>query len=129
MSEHSFFVGNRENGGLFEVVVGWDEREYFQSHRLDGQFAQALRNVLAILKEDAAGPEHIVRLTVYVTDIEEYLSLRDELGPIWKSIMGSNYFHKSGKPDGLTIVGTSSSTLVAQLREQSLSRGPGTDRT
>lgn len=72
-------------------VVGWDEREYFQSHRLDGQFAQALRNVLAILKEDAAGPEHIVRLTVYVTDIEEYLSLRDELGPIWKSIMGSNY--------------------------------------
>jgi len=72
-------------------VVGWDEREFFPSHRLDGQFAQALRNVLAILKEDGAGPEHIVRLTVYVTELQEYLSSRDELAPIWKSIMGSNY--------------------------------------
>lgn len=72
-------------------VVGWDEREFFPSHRLDSQFAQALRNVLAILKEDGAGPEHIVRLTIYVTQLQEYLNSRDELGPIWKSIMGANY--------------------------------------
>jgi enamine deaminase RidA (YjgF/YER057c/UK114 family) len=72
-------------------VVGWDEREFFPSHRLDGQFAQALRNVLAILKEDGAGPEHIVRLTVYVTELQEYLNSRDELAPIWKSLMGANY--------------------------------------
>lgn len=72
-------------------VIGWDEREMIVSHRLDAQFAQALRNILAILKEDDAGPEHIVRLTIYVTDIQEYISLRDELAPIWKSIMGSNY--------------------------------------
>jgi enamine deaminase RidA (YjgF/YER057c/UK114 family) len=72
-------------------VVGWNEQEFFPSHRLDGQFAQALRNILAILKEDGAGPEHIVRLTIYVTDIQEYLGLRDELAPIWKSIMGSHY--------------------------------------
>ena len=72
-------------------VVGWNEQEFFPSHRLDGQFAQALRNVLAILKVDGAGPEHIVRLTIYVTDIQEYLTSRDELAPIWKSIMGSNY--------------------------------------
>jgi enamine deaminase RidA (YjgF/YER057c/UK114 family) len=72
-------------------VVGWDEKEFITSYRLDGQFAQALRNILAILKEDGAGPEHIVRLTVYVTDIQEYLGLRDELAPIWKSIMGANY--------------------------------------
>ena len=72
-------------------VVGWDEREFLVSHRLDGQFAQALNNILAILKEDGAGPEHIVRLTIYVTDIQEYIGLRDELAPIWKSIMGANY--------------------------------------
>ena len=72
-------------------VVGWNEQEFFPSHRLDGQFAQALQNILAILKEDGAGPEHIVRLTIYVTDIQEYLGLRDELAPIWKSIMGSHY--------------------------------------
>ncbi len=63
-------------------VVGWDEREFFPSHRLDSQFGQALRNVLAILREDGAGPEHIVRLTVYVTQLQEYLNSRDELGPI-----------------------------------------------
>ena len=72
-------------------VIGWDEREFLVSHRLDGQFAQALNNILAILKEDGAGPEHIVRLTIYVTDIQEYIGLRDELAPIWKSIMGANY--------------------------------------
>jgi enamine deaminase RidA (YjgF/YER057c/UK114 family) len=72
-------------------VVGWNEQEFFPSHRFDSQFAQALRNVLAILNEDGAGPEHIVRLTIYVTDIQEYLSLRDELAPIWKSTMGSHY--------------------------------------
>ena len=72
-------------------VVGWDEREFIQSYRIDGQFAQAMQNVLAILKEDGAGPEHIVRLTIYITDMQEYLSQRDELAPIWKSIMGSHY--------------------------------------
>ena len=72
-------------------VVGWNEQEFLVSHRLDGQFAQALRNILAILAEDGAGPEQIVRLTIYVTDIQEYIDLRDELAPIWKSIMGANY--------------------------------------
>ena len=41
--------------------------------------------------EDGAGPEHIVRMTCYITDRTEYLSQRDELAPIWKSIMGANY--------------------------------------
>ena len=72
-------------------LVGWNEQEFLVSHRLDGQFAQVLRNILAILKEDGAGPEHIVRLTVYVTDIQEYIDCRDELAPIWKSVMGVNY--------------------------------------
>ena len=72
-------------------VIGWDEREMIVSHRLDQQFAQALRNIVAILAEDGAGPEHIVRLTVYITDRGQYLAQRDELAPIWKAIMGSHY--------------------------------------
>ncbi len=72
-------------------VVGWDEKESFPDYRLDGQFAQALRNTLAILAEDGAGPEHIVRMTCYVTDRSEYLSQRDEIGAYWRDIMGSNY--------------------------------------
>ena len=72
-------------------VVGWDERENFPSHRLVDQFAQTLRNTLAILAEDGAGPEHIVRMTCYIIDRSEYLSQRDELAPVWKAIMGANY--------------------------------------
>ena len=72
-------------------VIGWDEREMIVSHRLELQFAQVLRNILAILAEDGAGAEHIVRMTVYITDRPQYLRLRDELAPIWKSIMGSHY--------------------------------------
>ena len=72
-------------------VIGWDEREMLVSHRLDQQFAQALRNIVAILGEGGAKPEHVVRMTIYVTSIQEYLPLRDELAPIWKSIMGDHY--------------------------------------
>ncbi len=72
-------------------VVGWDENESFPDHHLHGQFAQALRNTLAILAEDGAGPEHIVRMTCYITDRGEYLRDRDEIGAWWREIIGSHY--------------------------------------
>lgn len=72
-------------------VIGWDEREMIVSHRLDAQFGQALRNIVAILAEDGAEPKDIVRLTIYVTDRVQYLAQRDELAPIWKAVMGDHY--------------------------------------
>ena len=72
-------------------VIGWDEREMIVSHRLDLQFEQVLKNIVAILSQGGAKPEHIVRMTVYITDRAQYLQQRDELAPIWKSIMGSHY--------------------------------------
>ncbi len=72
-------------------MIGWNENEMIVSHRLDAQFGQALRNVVAVLAEDGAKPEHIVRLTIYITDRVQYLSQRDELAPLWKAIMGSHY--------------------------------------
>lgn len=72
-------------------VIGWDEREMIVSHRIDQQFAQALRNVVAILAEGGARPEHLVRLTIYVTSIQEYEVSRDELAPLWKEIIGDHY--------------------------------------
>ena len=71
-------------------VIGWDEREMIVSHRLDLQFEQVLKNIVAILGQDGALPEHIVRMTVYITDRPQYLRLRDELAPIWKSVMGNH---------------------------------------
>jgi enamine deaminase RidA (YjgF/YER057c/UK114 family) len=72
-------------------IVGWDEKEMFPEYTLSGQFAQALRNTLAILAEDGAGPEHVVRMTCYVIDRDEYLSQRDEIGAAWREIMGQHY--------------------------------------
>ncbi|HET7281859.1 MAG TPA: RidA family protein [Sphingomicrobium sp.] len=72
-------------------VVGWDENESFPDYTLHGQFAQALMNTLEILAADGAGPQHIVRMTCYVTDRHEYVNARDEIGAAWREIMGPNY--------------------------------------
>jgi enamine deaminase RidA (YjgF/YER057c/UK114 family) len=72
-------------------VVGWDEHEAFPEYTMHGQFVRALNNTLEILAVDGAGPQHIVRMTCYVTDRHEYLSSRDEIGAAWREIMGPNY--------------------------------------
>ena len=72
-------------------VVGWDAQEHFVSNTLVGQFAQVLRNILAIIAEGGAGPEHIVRMTCYVTSIDEYRASLEEIGAAWKEIMGPHY--------------------------------------
>ena len=72
-------------------VVGWDENESFPEHTLHGQFLRALMNTLEILAADGAGPQHVVRMTCYVTDRHEYLNSRDEIGAAWREIMGMNY--------------------------------------
>ena len=72
-------------------VVGWDASEHFVSNTLAGQFAQALKNVIAILECDGAGPHNIARLTCYVTSIEEYLASLKEIGAAWKEIVGPHY--------------------------------------
>ena len=72
-------------------IVGWDENETFPDYTLHGQFARALRNTLQILAEDGAGPQHVVRMTCYVTDRHEYVNSRDEIGTAWKEIMGGHY--------------------------------------
>ncbi|MEO7504503.1 MAG: RidA family protein [Sphingomicrobium sp.] len=72
-------------------VIGWNEQEIVTSHLFEVQFGQALRNIAAILAEDGAEPRHIVRLTIYVTDCDQYRVRRDELAAVWKSVMGDHY--------------------------------------
>jgi enamine deaminase RidA (YjgF/YER057c/UK114 family) len=72
-------------------VVGWNEREAFVSDDLAGQFRQILLNTLAILAEDGAGPEHIVRMTWYVTDIAAYRASLKEIGAAYKELIGKNF--------------------------------------
>ena len=72
-------------------VVGWDETETFVADTLPTQFAQALRNIVAILAEGGAEPAHLVRLTCYVTAIDSYLTGLAEIGAAWKTIIGRHY--------------------------------------
>jgi len=72
-------------------VVGWNADERFESEDLAGQFRQILVNMLAILAEDGAGPEHIVRMTCYVTDVAEYRASLGEIGAAWRDLIGKHF--------------------------------------
>ncbi len=69
-------------------MVGWDAQERFRSQDLAEQARQALANVVAVLKEAGAGPQHIVRMTWYVTDKREYLAAAPRLGQAFREIIG-----------------------------------------
>ena len=72
-------------------MVGWTGEQRFESDDFVDQVRQALRNILAVLAEGGAGPEHIVRLTWYVTDKHEYLSRLKELGRAYREVLGLHY--------------------------------------
>jgi enamine deaminase RidA (YjgF/YER057c/UK114 family) len=72
-------------------VVGWNEREEFVATDLAGQFRQVLANTLAILAEDGAGPEHIVRMTWYVTDLDDYRASLKAIGAAYKALIGRHF--------------------------------------
>jgi enamine deaminase RidA (YjgF/YER057c/UK114 family) len=72
-------------------VIGWDEEEKLVADDLVGQFRQVLANTLAILAEDKAGPEHIVRMTWYVTDRDDYVANLAGIGAAWRELIGRNY--------------------------------------
>ena len=71
--------------------VGWTAEEKFEAEDFPGQFRQALENVLAVLAEAGAGPEHIVRMTWFVTDKQEYMDSLSEVGAIYSELMGKQF--------------------------------------
>ena len=71
--------------------VGWNARGEFETDDLVGQVRQALENVNAVLAEAGAKPEHITRMTWYVTDKGEYVRLRREIGEAYRMVMGKHY--------------------------------------
>jgi enamine deaminase RidA (YjgF/YER057c/UK114 family) len=71
--------------------VGWNRRGEFESDDFVAQVEQALANVVAVLRAGGGGPEHLVRLTWYVVDIEEYLANLKALGKVYREILGAHY--------------------------------------
>ncbi|MCQ0968848.1 RidA family protein (plasmid) [Paracoccus sp. TK19116] len=74
-------------GGL----VGWDADQNFQTDDFAGQVRQALENVVAVLDAGGARPEHLVRLTWYVTDKHEYLSALPQIGAAYRETIGRHF--------------------------------------
>lgn len=71
-------------------VIGWDSKERLADGFV-AQVRQTLSNIAAILAEGGARPEHLVRLTWYVVDMDEYLANLRELGQIYREIFGTHY--------------------------------------
>jgi enamine deaminase RidA (YjgF/YER057c/UK114 family) len=85
--------GIAANGTMVFVAgqIGWDERQVIVSDDLAAQLGQALDNTLAVLREAGAGPEHVVRMTWYLTDKRDYLTRARELGEVYRARMGRHY--------------------------------------
>ncbi len=71
--------------------IGWDENGEFVSDDFLAQTEQALRNIVAIVTAAGGAPEHIVRMTWYVTDKREYLAASSGLGKIYRELFGAHY--------------------------------------
>lgn len=71
--------------------IGWNAEQQFESDDFIAQTAQALRNVAAVLEQGGASPQHMVRMTWYVTDRDEYVRRLSELGPVYREVMGRNF--------------------------------------
>ena len=72
-------------------MVGWNEKEQFETGDFAGQFRQVLLNIVAVLNEAGARPEHIVRMTWYIADKTEYNSSLKSIGEAYREIIGRHY--------------------------------------
>ncbi|MFN4277722.1 MAG: RidA family protein [Ferrovibrio sp.] len=71
--------------------IGWTAEARFESDDLVEQTRQALRNIVRVLAEAGARPEHIVRMTWYVVDKKDYLARNADLGKVYREIIGKHY--------------------------------------
>lgn len=72
-------------------MIGWDGQGVFHTGDFAGQVRQALLNIVEVLAEADARPEHIVRMTWYVLDKMEYLGAYKDIGAAYREIIGAHY--------------------------------------
>jgi enamine deaminase RidA (YjgF/YER057c/UK114 family) len=71
--------------------IGWNQAQQLVSQRLCAQVRQALENIVVLLAQAGARPEHIVRLTWFVTSRDEYLAEQKEIGAAYRDVIGRHY--------------------------------------
>ncbi len=84
--------GIKARGDLLFIggLIGWDEQGRFPPDFV-GQARQLFKNIVAVLAEGGASPRHIVRMTWYVRDMDEYLKARPALGEAYREVIGEHY--------------------------------------
>ena len=81
------------DGGTLYVggQIGWTRDQVFEAHDFIGQMTQALQNIREVVEAAGGAPEHIVRLTWYVTDKKTYLAHQGEVGAAYRTVMGRHF--------------------------------------
>jgi len=72
-------------------TIGWNGQQEFESDDFIAQARQCLQNIVDVLAVGGAGPEHLVRLTWYITDRDEYLARSKEMGAVYREVIGTHY--------------------------------------
>ena len=72
-------------------AIGWNAEQRFETDDFAGQVRQVLANIVELLAEGGAGPEHLVRMTWYVTSREEYLANLRGIGEAYREVIGAHY--------------------------------------
>ena len=90
---HGYAYGVAASGRSVHVsgMIGCDAQGTVTARDFIGQVRQTLRNIVAVLAEGGARPEHIVRMTWYVVDKQEYIGARKEMGAAYREIIGLHY--------------------------------------
>jgi enamine deaminase RidA (YjgF/YER057c/UK114 family) len=88
-----FSNGIATSGKLVFIAgqVGWTGQGEWREQSFAGQFRQTIQNILEVLEQAKGKPEHIVRLTWYVLDRDEYLASLKEVGAAYRELMGKHY--------------------------------------
>ena len=88
-----FSNGIAASGNLVFVAgqIGWTGESKWEAKDFAGQFRQTLKNTLAVLAEAGGKPEHIVRMTWYITDKKEYLAAIKDVGAAYRELIGKHY--------------------------------------
>ncbi len=71
--------------------IGWNAEQEFESDDFIEQFRQTLRNIVVLLAEAGGGPEHLVRLTWFITDRDAYLASQKEMGQVYREVIGRHF--------------------------------------
>src|SRR5262249_40072938 len=84
-------VATRGNLVFVSGIIGWNAQGQFPGSDFTAQVRQALLNIVEILKQAKAKPEHIARMTWYVLDKDEYLAAAKQMGAVYREIIGGHY--------------------------------------